>query len=61
MMLVPNPGSREASLYGCSCPLVENNFGIAAPMPPDGWYLDYHCYVHVPTVVGADDFDYEDD
>lgn len=61
MILVPPPGSRAASDLGCCCPLVENNFGIEAPIRRDGWYLDGSCFVHCPPILDEWDFDYEDD
>lgn len=55
MMLIPPPGSDEARHYGCTCPMVENNFGERSPMPPDGWYLDTDCFVHLPPAICAFD------
>jgi hypothetical protein len=55
MMLIPAPGSDEARHYGCTCPMAENNFGERSPMPPDGWYLDTDCFIHLPPAICAFD------
>jgi len=40
--------------------MAENNFGINSPMPPDGWYLDTDCFVHLPPAMNPFD-DYDDE
>ena len=49
----PNPGSNEAIAQGCTCPVLDNNYGKSAPWPPDGWWMVEGCPVH--TVVPLDD------
>jgi hypothetical protein len=44
----PNPGSEEARAQGCTCPILDNNHGKAAPWPPDGWWMVEGCPVHNP-------------
>ena len=43
---VPNPGSDEAREAGCICAVLDNNRGILAPWPPNGWYITEGCLVH---------------
>lgn len=43
----PNPGSDKAIELGCTCPVLDNNHGKFAPWPPDGWWKDPDCPVHV--------------
>lgn len=43
----PNPGSGEARILGCRCPVLDNHHGKFAPWPPDGWYIVEDCPVHV--------------
>lgn len=40
----PNPGSMEARLGGCICPVAENNRGER--MPFSGWLYDDRCPLH---------------
>jgi hypothetical protein len=47
----PNPGSDEALALGCHCPVMDNNRGLHAPRPPDGWWINWECPVH--TTNGA--------
>lgn len=43
---VPTPGSDEALRQGCTCPVMDNNYGKWAPRPPDGWFFHLDCPVH---------------
>ena len=45
---VPNPGSDEALQLGCKCAVLDNNHGLYAPWPPDGWWITETCPVHRP-------------
>jgi hypothetical protein len=45
----PDPGSDAALSAGCLCPVFDNNFGTAAPVPPDGWLIVPGCPVHAPA------------
>lgn len=45
---LPNPGSAAAVADGCSCPVMDNNRGMHAPRPPDGWFVTQGCEVHAP-------------
>ena len=50
----PNPGSRDAIDRGCTCAVLDNNHGLYAPWPPDGWWITAGCPLHskidaVPT------------
>ena len=40
----PNPGSREAALAGCICPVGINNAG--AQKPEEGWCVRSGCELH---------------
>lgn len=57
----PNPGSEEALVAGCTCPVIDNNHGLAPPWPHgqghgDGWYKLDGCPLHDPaTGIGDDD------
>lgn len=42
----PNPGSRHARAQGCTCPVVDNNYGMWAPQPPHGWWMVPDCPLH---------------
>lgn len=41
------PGSAEAIASGCTCPVHDNNHGKWSPLPPDSYYVDADCPVHV--------------
>lgn len=47
---VPNPGSAEARAGGCTCPVLDNNFGSFSPRRDgDGvnlWIFAVGCPVH---------------
>lgn len=45
---VPAPGSDAALEVGCLCAVLDNNRGLRAPWPPDGWYITWGCPVHAP-------------
>ena len=47
--LKPNPGTDEALLMGCLCPVINNNRGRIPPFPPDSWWLTPGCPLHAPT------------
>ncbi len=42
----PKPGSVAAKALGCKCPSDDNNGGLIAPFPPDGWWVRPDCPVH---------------
>lgn len=47
--MIPNPGSLEAKVGGCKCPVIDNRHGLGAGDGPDGrpvfvWRLD--CPMH---------------
>lgn len=44
----PNPGSEAAQKLGCTCAIVDNNYGKFAPYPPDGWWITEGCPLHDP-------------
>lgn len=46
-----NPGSDEAVEAGCSCPIVDNNHGISAPLPDDCWVVNLDCPIHGQGVL----------
>jgi len=43
----PNPGSREAIVLGCKCPVLDNAHGVGMPYP-DGprWWINGECPLH---------------
>lgn len=41
---VPNPGTREAALAGCTCPIHINNAG--REKPKGGWSTRSNCPLH---------------
>jgi len=46
----PSPGSEEAGVRGCTCPVLDNNHGTSPPWPPDGWWVTAGgCPVHRPV------------
>ena len=54
MVTTPNPGSKEALAQGCICAVLDNNHGMLAPYPPDGWWITAGCPTHTPSgVVGS--------
>lgn len=48
----PNPGSDEARALGCRCAVLDNNHGLSAPWPPDGWWISGDCPLHAPFGLG---------
>lgn len=48
MSKLPNPGSEEAVQAGCTCPVLDNNYGESPPWPPNGWWYNGECPVHCP-------------
>jgi hypothetical protein len=48
-MTIPNPGSDEAIADGCICAILDNNHGLFAPYPDDGWWITESCPVHCPA------------
>lgn len=42
----PNPGSDAARKQGCTCAVLDNNYGRFPPYPPDGWWITQGCPVH---------------
>lgn len=49
---IPNPGSKEALAQGCRCAVLDNNHGLRAPYPPDGWWITGGCPIHAPYAGG---------
>jgi hypothetical protein len=47
-MTKPNPGSKEAREQGCTCPVIDNNFGEGAPDGLGGVGFDVNagCPLH---------------
>lgn len=47
-MSKPNPGSQEARDLGCTCPVLDNNFGEGRPDGHGGVEFDVsgHCPLH---------------
>ena len=45
--LTPNPGSEEAIKLGCSCPCMDNNYGINGSYYGEGkWIIMADCPIH---------------
>lgn len=44
--LMPNPGSDEAVMLGCKCPVLDNNHGKHPPWPGQGYWINGDCPVH---------------
>ena len=42
----PNPGSPEAQALGCTCPILDNNYGAGSGWGPDKWWITEGCPVH---------------
>lgn len=47
----PKPGSRDAALVGCSCPVMDNHNGEGFPIFEDGqrmtgYWISADCPVH---------------
>ncbi len=49
----PNPGSVAARERGCSCPVLDNNFGNSPPLPDGAWYILMTCPLHGAVAGGA--------
>ena len=43
---VLNPGSLEAGEHGCTCPVIDNNYGRTPPFPPNNWWIYADCPLH---------------
>lgn len=45
-----NPGSPDAKRLGCTCPVIDNNYGNGAVVDgqviPDQFYIDPDCAIH---------------
>lgn len=57
-MTIPNPGSEDAVNAGCTCPVLDNNRGLWAPMPgwadnPPNWWMVVGCPLHDPDSRGG--------
>jgi hypothetical protein len=59
-MGVPNPGSKEALDWGCTCPVMDNAHGRGVPWPRDGgkdpkehpsFYITEGCPLHSKTAA----------
>ena len=45
----PNPGSREATAIGCTCPVTDNNNGAGVMYAGEvNFWTDEDCPVHHP-------------
>ena len=44
---IPNPGSDEAILMGCICPVIDNNHGGGWRGDPNTFAIDRTCPVHL--------------
>jgi hypothetical protein len=51
--VLPNPGSYEAAVAGCTCPVTGNNNG--AEPPKGGWIMRASCSVHGFTPPSSGD------
>jgi len=49
-MIKPNPGSKEAKEQGCTCPVLDNDFGKGS-YKSDGFIINLECPVHKDWVV----------
>ena len=50
---IPNPGSIKALQLGCTCAIIDNNFGGGASGSLDGkplFWITTGCPVHAPMV-----------
>ena len=47
-MAAPNPGTRDAVINGCSCPVIENCYGKGryADGSKYGWFVYPDCPLH---------------
>lgn len=59
IMIIPNPGSRDAIAQGCTCPVIDNHYGRGFPYPrKDGLDPELHpsfwcneeCPLHIRSV-----------
>lgn len=42
----PNPGSKEAIDQGCTCPVMDNDYGKGAYGTTDTFWINEHCPLH---------------
>jgi hypothetical protein len=53
----PNPGSNEARVQGCTCPVIDNNFGEGVPDGHGGLQFDVtgdcplHGFARLPQLL----------
>lgn len=48
MAKIPNPGSEEAQEKDCTCPVMDNHYGVGIP-GPDGkniFWMNEECPLH---------------
>jgi hypothetical protein len=48
-MMIPNPGSKEALEQGCTCPVLDNEYGEGAYIDEDGkpqFWMSADCPLH---------------
>jgi hypothetical protein len=51
-MTKPNPGTKEAIEAGCTCPVLDNNYGRGIPIKTKdgtiqtGYWMDGACPLH---------------
>lgn len=53
---VPNPGSDEARLLKCLCPVIDNHFGRGCGKDKDGsplFWFEGNCPVHATVTIVA--------
>jgi len=46
---VPNPGSMEAQMKGCTCPVLDNGHGRGYYGQPNVFVYTVACPVHAPA------------
>jgi hypothetical protein len=60
-MTKPNPGTKEAIEAGCTCPVLDNNYGRGIPIKTKdgtiqmGYWMDGACPLHGIFETKAED------
>ena len=49
---VPNPGSVDAGIIGCTCPVVANGFGRGTQFGRGFFVYAGDCPIHIPELTG---------
>lgn len=52
---VPRPGSMDAQMRGCTCPIIDNGHGRGYRGQPDIFVITADCPVHFPPSPSAGD------